>query len=98
MVVLWGIQNRCALTDANVLAVAAAGCRSNESFDDVAETWGVDLRGAVAARFPGACVSPPDPENGEHATSCPIMLDGERCEPTCEASYVREWGNSTAEC
>ena len=98
MVVLWGFQNRCALTDANVLAVAAAGCRSHESFDDVAETWGVDLREAVAARFPGACVSPPDPENGEHATSCPFMLTGETCSVKCDEGYAKQSGSLVSRC
>ena len=98
MAVLWGTQNRCALTGANVLAVAAAGCRSHESFDDVAETWGVDLREAVAARFPGACVSPPDPENGEHATSCPIMLTGDTCSVKCDEGYAKQSGSLVSRC
>jgi hypothetical protein len=80
------------------LAVAAAGCRSHESFDDVAETWGVDLREAVAARFPGACVSPRDPENGEHATSCPIMLTGDTCSVKCDEGYAKQSGSLVSRC
>jgi len=89
----------CYLTKDVEVAIAAVGCRKTQSFADVAQTWGVDLDATVSLQITAStsCGSVSDPANGEYV-DCHIMLDGDRCEPTCDASYVRAWGNSTAEC
>jgi len=94
-----GNYTQCSLTKDVEVAIAAVGCRKTQSFADVAQTWGVDLDATVSLQITAStsCGSVSDPANGEYV-DCHIMLDGDRCEPTCDASYVREWGNSTAEC
>ena len=89
----------CFLTKEVEVAIAAVGCRKTQSFADVAQTWGVDLDATISNQITAStsCGSVSDPAHGENV-NCHIMLDGDRCEPMCDASYVREWGNSTAKC
>ena len=90
---------QCALIKDIEVAIAAVGCRKTQSFADVAQTWGVNLDATISLQITAStsCGSVSAPANGKYV-DCHIMLDGDRCEPMCDASYVREWGNSTAKC